>query len=214
MFVTSSRFNLGDSLRLEGLYRRASKHKTSFVGRCRVDRTLKDFLWWSSKKSIILCANLFCQRLNTLCGTVLSSRPFRDLSTCLDFEILPGSRNPVSPVNFYLSLVLLRTIRAYWSKRRVVTPVLFRTNYYSVEIPHGVTAISLTYHPHHAKLQVLPFYLPVGVVTNRQKCCSEAFEIGLILAFFSTQGWLIILICLHFFIENSRILFLILFQSR
>ena len=34
-------------------------------------------------------------------------------------------------------------------------PVLFRTNYYSIEIPHGVTAISLTYHPHHAKLQVL-----------------------------------------------------------
>ena len=25
------------------------------------------------------------------------------------------------------------------------TPVLFRTNYYSIEIPHGVTAISLTY---------------------------------------------------------------------
>ena len=37
------------------------------------------------------------------------------------------------------------------------TPVLFRTNYYSIEIfSHGVTAISLTYHPHHAKLQVLP----------------------------------------------------------
>ena len=41
-------------------------------------------------------------------------------------------------------------------KRRVVHPVLFRTNYYTIEIPHGVTAISLTYHPHHAKLQVLP----------------------------------------------------------
>ena len=53
-------------------------------------------------------------------------------------------------------IILLRTIRAYWSKRRVVPPVLFRTNYYSIEIPHGVTAIILTYHPHHAKLQVLP----------------------------------------------------------
>ena len=52
--------------------------------------------------------------------------------------------------------ILLRTIRAYWSKRRVVPPVLFRTNYYSIEILHGVTAISLTYYPHHAKLQVLP----------------------------------------------------------
>ena len=30
------------------------------------------------------------------------------------------------------------------------------TNYYSIEILHGVTAISLTYHLHHAKLQVLP----------------------------------------------------------
>ena len=58
---------------------------------------------------------------------------------------------------FYSKLiVLLRTIRAYWSKRRVVPPVLFRTNYYSIEILHGVTAIILTYHPHHAKLQVLP----------------------------------------------------------
>ena len=28
--------------------------------------------------------------------------------------------------------------------------------YYSIEILHGVTAIILTYHPHHAKLQVLP----------------------------------------------------------
>ena len=57
--------------------------------------------------------------------------------------------------------ILLRMIRAYWSKRRVVPPVLFRTNYmyYSIEIPHGVTAISLTYHPHHAKLQVLPVCL-------------------------------------------------------
>ena len=51
---------------------------------------------------------------------------------------------------------IMRTIRAYWSKRRVVPPVLFRTNYYSIEILHGVTAIILTYHPHHAKLQVLP----------------------------------------------------------
>ena len=34
---------------------------------------------------------------------------------------------------------------------------LFRTNYYSIEILHGVTAIILTYHPHHAKLQVLPY---------------------------------------------------------
>ena len=58
--------------------------------------------------------------------------------------------------HFPESGILLRTIRAYWSKRRVVPPVLFRTNYYSIEIPHGVTAISLTYHPHHAKLQVLP----------------------------------------------------------
>ena len=31
-----------------------------------------------------------------------------------------------------------------------------RTNYYSIEIPHGITAISLTYRPHHAKLQVWP----------------------------------------------------------
>ena len=38
---------------------------------------------------------------------------------------------------------------------QVVPPVLFRTNYYSIEILHGVTAIILTYHPHHAKLQVL-----------------------------------------------------------
>ena len=37
----------------------------------------------------------------------------------------------------------------------VLPPVLFRTNYYSIEILHGVTAIILTYHPHHAKLQVL-----------------------------------------------------------
>ena len=58
--------------------------------------------------------------------------------------------------------ILLRTIGAYWLKRRVVPPVLFRTNYYSIEIPHGVTAISLTYHPHHAKLQVLP---TVGTVS-------------------------------------------------
>ena len=35
---------------------------------------------------------------------------------------------------------------------------LFNDNYYSIEILHGVTAISLTYHPHHAKLQVLPIY--------------------------------------------------------
>ena len=59
----------------------------------------------------------------------------------------------------------LRTIRAYWSKRRVVPPVLFRTNYYSIEILHGVTAIILTYHPHHAKLQVLPNTTDVVVVT-------------------------------------------------
>ena len=26
----------------------------------------------------------------------------------------------------------------------VIRPLLFRTNYYSIEIPHGVTAISLT----------------------------------------------------------------------
>ena len=37
---------------------------------------------------------------------------------------------------------------------RVVPPVLFQ-NWLPIEIPHGVTAISLTYHPHHAKLQVL-----------------------------------------------------------
>ena len=46
-------------------------------------------------------------------------------------------------------MYLLRTIRAYWSKRRVVRPVLFRTtctcNYYSIEILHGVTTIILTY---------------------------------------------------------------------
>ena len=57
----------------------------------------------------------------------------------------------------------LRTIRAYWSKRRVVPPVLFRTNYYSIEILHGVTAIILTYHPHHAKLQVLHIWHLVGI---------------------------------------------------
>ena len=51
---------------------------------------------------------------------------------------------------------ILRTIRAYWSKRWVAPPVLFRTNYYSIESLHGVTAIILTYHPHHAKLQVWP----------------------------------------------------------
>ena len=38
----------------------------------------------------------------------------------------------------------------------LIITVLFRTNYYSIEIPRVVTAISLTYHPHHAKLQVLP----------------------------------------------------------
>ena len=54
--------------------------------------------------------------------------------------------------HFPESGILLRTIRAYWSKRRGVPPVLFRTNYYSIEILHGVTAIILTYHPHHAKL--------------------------------------------------------------
>ena len=43
-----------------------------------------------------------------------------------------------------LNYILLMSIRAYWSKRRVVPPVLFITNYYSIEIPHGVTAISLT----------------------------------------------------------------------
>ena len=38
------------------------------------------------------------------------------------------------------------TIRAYWSKRWVViTPVLFRTNYYSIErFSHGVTASCFT----------------------------------------------------------------------
>ena len=44
-----------------------------------------------------------------------------------------------------MTAILPRTIRAYWSKRRVVPPVLFRTNYYSIEILHGVTAIILTY---------------------------------------------------------------------
>ena len=48
------------------------------------------------------------------------------------------------------------------------TPVLFRTNYYSIEIPHGVTAISLTYHPHHAKLQVLPNTNPVCYSCGRR----------------------------------------------
>ena len=42
----------------------------------------------------------------------------------------------------------------------------FRTNYYSIEIPHGVTAISLTYHPHHAKLQDLPIIIVIVNVVN------------------------------------------------
>ena len=47
--------------------------------------------------------------------------------------------------HFPESGILLRTIRAYWSKRWGVPPVLFRTNYYSIEILHGVTAIIVTY---------------------------------------------------------------------
>ena len=62
-------------------------------------------------------------------------------------------------MRWHHDVMLLRTIRAYCSKRRVVPPVLFRTNYYSIEILHGVTAIILTYHPHHAKLQVLPIII-------------------------------------------------------
>ena len=69
-----------------------------------------------------------------------------------------------SSVLLLLLLFLLRTIRAYWSKRRVVPPVLFRTNYYSIEILHGVTAIILTYHPHHAKLQVLPIIIIIIIM--------------------------------------------------
>ena len=48
-----------------------------------------------------------------------------------------------------------------------VPPVLFRINYYSIEIPHGVTAISLTYHPHHAKLQVLPIRTCIQLLVTR-----------------------------------------------
>ena len=52
------------------------------------------------------------------------------------------------------------------------TPVLFRTNYYSIEILHGVTAIILIYHPHHAKLQVLPIQLVVmsRIPPKNKKC--------------------------------------------
>ena len=45
------------------------------------------------------------------------------------------------------------------------TPVLFRTNYYSIEIPHGVTAIILTYTfmcsqtLQHGKWNNVPWYL-------------------------------------------------------
>ena len=78
-------------------------------------------------------------------------------------------------------LILLRTIRAYWSKRRVVPPVLFRTNYYSIEILHGVTAIILTYHPHHAKLQVLPIILKINndcFMTDLFSICTCAVHDG------------------------------------
>ena len=40
-------------------------------------------------------------------------------------------------------------------------------DYYSIEILHGVTAIILTYHPHHAKLQVLPIVLRVDLIQLR-----------------------------------------------
>ena len=53
---------------------------------------------------------------------------------------------------FYLLLINVHLV--YYKEE--IPPVLFRTNYYSIEILHGVTAIILTYHPHHAKLQVLP----------------------------------------------------------
>ena len=75
----------------------------------------------------------------------------------LAHHLVGGYVRYISPhIIIIIIIILLRTIRAYWSKCWVVPPVLFRTNYYSIEIPHGVTAISLTYHPHHAKLQVLP----------------------------------------------------------
>ena len=64
-------------------------------------------------------------------------------------QILWSSSRLLKLQHFPESGILLRTIRAYWSKRRVVPPVLFRTNYYSIEILHGVTAIILTYHYHH-----------------------------------------------------------------
>ena len=40
------------------------------------------------------------------------------------------------------------------------------TNYYSIEILHGVTAIILTYHPHHAKLQVLPINIQLLLIND------------------------------------------------
>ena len=51
-------------------------------------------------------------------------------------------------------------------------PVLFRINYYSIEIPHGVTAISLTYHPHHAKLQVTSTLAVLHWSRRRCKVCN------------------------------------------
>ena len=37
----------------------------------------------------------------------------------------------------------------------------------TIEILHGVTAIILTYHPHHAKLQVLPNMIHVNSVNHQ-----------------------------------------------
>ena len=53
-----------------------------------------------------------------------------------------------------LIVYLKRWVNQEWAE--LYPQFFFRTNYYSIEILHGVTAISLTYHPHHAKLQVLP----------------------------------------------------------
>ena len=95
--------------------------------------------------------------------------------------------------------ILLRTIRAYWSKRRVVPPVLFRTNYYSIEILHGVTAIILIYHPHHAKLQVLPFSWGRSELTDRNVELYPQFFLELIttqLRFYMVSPQLSLLIIL------------------
>ena len=59
--------------------------------------------------------------------------------------------------SFNLLGILLMTIRAYWSKRRVVTPSSFSELFTAQRISHGIAASCLyfTYLPHHTKLQVI-----------------------------------------------------------